>query len=128
MLTNYNFTCKEISWTSPMVINGGGNFDTQDLRSYLDSVRQQAMGVVSLGKIVITDRLHGAIVSYMAGKGVVYIDNLSNKTQNTLMTSFKGLEDKCLGKNNDPGFRSALGEIDDIIHTTTEMLKSNVGL
>ena len=127
-LAFYNLTCKEITWSWPMVINNGSDFDTQDIRSYLDSVWKQASGVVSLGKVVITDRLHGVIVSYMAGKGVVYIENLSNKTQNTLATSFNGLEDKCLGENKDPGFKSALGEIDDIVSKTLEMLKNIVGL
>ena len=51
-------------------------------------------------------------------------DYISNKTQNTLSTSFKGLDDKCLGELNDPGLRSAEGKIDDIVDKTMKMLKN----
>ena len=39
--------------------------------------------------MIVTDRLHGVILGYLAGKTVLYFDNNYGKIEKTLLTSFK---------------------------------------
>jgi len=47
-----------------------------------------ALDTVNLGHILVSDRLHGAILSFLAGKPVVYIDNSYKKLSNVFSTAF----------------------------------------
>ena len=49
---------------------------------------QMAMDTVSLGQLIVSDRLHGALLAFLAGKPVVYIDNKYKKLSNVFSTAF----------------------------------------
>jgi exopolysaccharide biosynthesis predicted pyruvyltransferase EpsI len=55
--------------------------------------------LLSLGKVVVCDRLHAAILAYLAGLPFVYIDQVSGKITKTLGTAFDGMEDCMDGEN-----------------------------
>jgi len=48
-----------------------------------------AIELLSLGKVVVCDRLHAAILSYLSGLPFVYIDQVSGKISKTLKTAFE---------------------------------------
>ena len=114
-----NISCMTISWLSPSVyplsVNNG-------IREYLDSVLLQATGVVSKGRVVISDRLHGAVVSYLSGRGVVYLENKSRKTQGVLSTAFSGLSTNC-SLDSDSSILPASNDVSDIVNKTITVLK-----
>ena len=105
VLIKMNHSCSLITWISPII---SPLIRSRGPREYWMSVRDQAFGVISLGLVVITDRLHGAVISYIAGRGVVYLDSISNKTVGVLKTAFGDNVKKCTegvgvfrGNNND---------------------------
>ncbi len=63
-----------------------------------------AVRLVSLGKIVIVDRLHGSIFSYLSGRPFIYIDQITGKITKALNVAFpesKSGPDSCdNGKNS----------------------------
>jgi hypothetical protein len=48
-----------------------------------------AIELLSLGKVVVCDRLHAAILSYLVGLPFVYIDQVSGKITKTLSVAFQ---------------------------------------
>jgi exopolysaccharide biosynthesis predicted pyruvyltransferase EpsI len=54
-----------------------------------------AIELLSLGTVVVCDRLHAAILSYLAGLPFVYLDQTSGKLTKTLTTAFSD-SDGCL--------------------------------
>lgn len=58
-------TCRTVQWGDPVVYPTD---KTQGMSSLLTSSYRQALGVVSLGRVVVTDRLHGFIMSYLSGR------------------------------------------------------------
>ncbi|KAK1737187.1 hypothetical protein QTG54_012054 [Skeletonema marinoi] len=52
-----------------------------------------AVELLGLGKIVIVDRLHAGILSYLSGLDFIYIDNISQKLTKTLSTAFERREE-----------------------------------
>jgi exopolysaccharide biosynthesis predicted pyruvyltransferase EpsI len=54
--------------------------------------------LLSLGKIVICDRLHAAILCYLTGLPFVYIDQISGKISNTFRVAFEQMEDCANGE------------------------------
>ena len=55
-------TCKPIAWLTPLTTRIDR---TRGMPEFLLSCLQQATGALSLGRVVITDRLHGTLVSYL---------------------------------------------------------------
>ena len=51
--------------------------------------------LLSLGKVVVCDRLHASILSYISGLPFVYLDQISQKVTKTLTTAFADSEN-CL--------------------------------
>ena len=49
---------------------------------------QNSIKLLSLGKVVLCDRLHSSILSYISGLPFAYMDQVSNKTSNTLGAAF----------------------------------------
>lgn len=62
-------------------------FDTTDT-FFTDS----AIQLLSLGKVVVCDRLHAAVLAYLSGLPFVYIDQVSGKVTKTLTAAFEGTE------------------------------------
>lgn len=52
--------------------------------------QEMAAKMISLGKIVIVDRLHGSIFSYLYGKPFIFLDQLTGKITNTFDVAFNG--------------------------------------
>ena len=48
-----------------------------------------AIQLLSLGKVVVCDRLHAAILSYLSGLPLVYLDQVSGKLTKTLSAAFE---------------------------------------
>jgi exopolysaccharide biosynthesis predicted pyruvyltransferase EpsI len=59
-------------------------FETNDI-FFTDT----AIRLLSLGKVVIADRLHAAILSYLSGIPFIYLDNVSGKINQTLQVAFE---------------------------------------
>ncbi|GMH34145.1 hypothetical protein BSKO_01979 [Bryopsis sp. KO-2023] len=57
-----------------------------------------AMNVLSQGKVVITNRLHGSIVSTLMGKRLFYVDTKERKLKNVRNTAFSKSK-HCAGEN-----------------------------
>jgi exopolysaccharide biosynthesis predicted pyruvyltransferase EpsI len=58
---------------------------------------QTSVKLLSMGKIVICDRLHAAILAYLSGIPFVYLDQVSSKLTNTLrvaLSSGEGCKDE----------------------------------
>ncbi|GAX21541.1 hypothetical protein FisN_6Hh432 [Fistulifera solaris] len=53
---------------------------------------ESAIQMLSLGKVVICDRLHAAILSYLSGIPFVYIDQATAKISSTLEVAFESWE------------------------------------
>lgn len=53
---------------------------------------ETAIQLVSLGKVVICDRLHAAILSYLTGLPFVYINQSTGKLEKTLRVAFESWE------------------------------------
>jgi len=62
------------------------------LKEYLFS--DSAIKLLSLGRVVVGDRLHAAVLAYLSGLTVVYIDQKTKKISKTLGVAFESL-DKC---------------------------------
>jgi hypothetical protein len=56
---------------------------------------ETSIELLSLGKVVVCDRLHAAILSYLTGLPFVYIDQVSGKVTKTLTAALNGT-DGCL--------------------------------
>ena len=56
--------------------------------------------LLSLGKIVVCDRLHAAILSYLVGLPFVYIDQVSGKITKTFSVAFNNTANSAVGSNN----------------------------
>ena len=90
-------SCRSHTWMNPLVAHCP---KYKTIRQYLHCTASQAFGVLSKGRIVVTDRLHGALVSYLGNRGVVYIESVSNKTIGVFKTAFSGREDLCIHSDN----------------------------
>lgn len=59
---------------------------------YSDIGVQLAISTVSIGELIVTDRLHGAILAFLLGKTVIYIDNSYKKLASVFNTAFRNKE------------------------------------
>ena len=50
---------------------------------------QLAISTLSIGELIVTDRLHGAILGFLMGKTVIYIDNTYHKLSAVFNTAFQ---------------------------------------
>lgn len=57
---------------------------------------ETAIQLLSLGKVVVCDRLHAAVLAYESGLPFVYIDQVSGKITKTLGGAFDGLDSNCM--------------------------------
>ena len=112
-----NHTCSLISWAKPSLFPP---VKSRGPREYWESTRKQALGVVSLGLVVVTDRLHGVIVSYIAGRGVVYLDSVSSKTVGVLKTAFGEDTTKCTEATG--VFRGTVGNVSDVAQKASQLV------
>ena len=71
---SFNITCTSAQWLNSKIVKLEYH---RGKREYLRSALEQALAVSSIGKIVLTDRLHGTVVPYLAQIGVVYIESIS---------------------------------------------------
>lgn len=77
------FSSLVVDWSNRLEI-----FDTKD-----EFFTTTSIELLSLGKVVICDRLHAAILCYLVGLPFVYIDQVSGKITKTLGVAFDGVED-----------------------------------
>ena len=73
-----NVTFRVVDWNDRLEI-----FDSNDIFNVTSAIE-----LLSLGSVVVCDRLHAAILSYLAGLPFVYLDQTSGKLTKTLSTAF----------------------------------------
>lgn len=78
-------TFKIVDWHDRLKL-----FDTK--RDFVFS--HDAIQLVSMGKVIVADRLHATILAYLSGVPVVYIDQLTGKISKALDVAF-GVWDGC---------------------------------
>ena len=97
------------------------------MAAFLKTCTQQAVGVVSRGRVVVTDRLHGTIMSYLSGRPVVYIENLTNKTSGVTSAAFGESWEECMSENT--RVLQARGKgvtgINDIVNKAIRLVKQS---
>ena len=123
------YTCEVIQWVTPVVYNISRN----DMSSFLKTCTQQAVGIVSRGRVVVTDRLHGTIMSYLSGRSIVYIENLTNKTTGVTSAAFGESLGGCMSEETRVLQAEGKGQdgINDIVNkavTLAEQSKRDDGL
>ena len=62
--------------------------EESDHAYYSDIGVQLAISTISIGELIVTDRLHGAILGFLMGKTVIYIDNAYRKLSSVFNTAF----------------------------------------
>ena len=82
MLPKEDMTFKIVDWSDREKIFGSTDPFFTDT----------SIELLSLGKIVVCDRLHAAILAYLAGLPFVYIDQVSGKVTKTLTAAFEEVE------------------------------------
>ena len=117
------YTCEVIQWVTPTVYK----ISRSNMAVFLKSCTQQAVGVVSRGRVVVTDRLHGTIMSYLSGRSIVYIENLTNKTVGVTSAAFGESWMECMGA--DTRVLQARGKgmigINDIVNKAIKLVKQS---
>jgi exopolysaccharide biosynthesis predicted pyruvyltransferase EpsI len=119
-ITKTNLSCNVVDWLNPRFVSLRSDNGIHD---YISSAHSQAFGVLSSGRVVVTDRLHGTLVSYFANRGVIVIDNLSKKTYGVLSTGFKSLEEICL-RSDETFVYVTSNDINDIVNNTLNVYKA----
>jgi exopolysaccharide biosynthesis predicted pyruvyltransferase EpsI len=100
MLPKADMTFEIVDWPDRLEI-----FHTTDY-----FFTNSAIELLSLGKVVVCDRLHASILSYLSGIPFVYIDQVSGKITKTLSASL-GSFDGCMeGKQGKWGKAKSLEE------------------
>jgi len=87
LLPKPGLTFKIVDWSNRLAM-----FDTTDYFFTNSSIE-----LLSLGKVVVCDRLHAAILTYLSGIPFVYIDQVSGKITKTLSAAFDDIG-VCLDK------------------------------
>lgn len=62
---------------------------------------RDAIQLVSMGKVIVADRLHATILAYLSGAPVVYLDQLTGKISKSLGVAFdawEGCQDETAGR------------------------------
>mmetsp|Transcript_8039 Transcript_8039/g.22928 ORF Transcript_8039/g.22928 Transcript_8039/m.22928 type:complete len:525 (+) Transcript_8039:129-1703(+) len=83
LLPRPELTYKVVDWNDRLDI-----FGTHGDPYFTDT----AIELLSLGKVVVCDRLHAAILSYLVGIPFVYIDQVTGKATKVLRVAFDGLD------------------------------------
>ena len=117
------YTCEVIQWVTPVVYK----ISRYDMASFLKTCTQQAVGVLSMGRVVVTDRLHGTIMSYLSGRSIVYIENLTNKTTGVTSTAFGDSLAECMSEGTkvlQAQGKGAVG-INDIVNKAIKLVRQS---
>ena len=85
MLPKEDMTFRIVDWPDRLQI-----FSSRD-----EFFTDTSIELLSLGKVVVCDRLHAAILSYLVGLPFVFIDQISGKISKTFRGTFEGI-DGCL--------------------------------
>ena len=121
-------SCKSVTWTSPTVAHILRNPQLDERLRWAQSwAMDQAFGVLSMGRVVVTDRLYGSIVSYLLNRGVVYIETKTNETAEAFAAAFSGIEHICI--HSDDSVVSSSNILSDIVKKTAfvyDLIYSNL--
>lgn len=85
------YTCAIGDWGTGSKINRHkGTTEGTDVTGYFSDIGLQlAISTISIGELIVTDRLHAAILGFLCGKTVIYIDNTYKKLTQVFSTAFK---------------------------------------
>ena len=124
-----NYSCIVVSWHHPQFVKP--NFKEGKM-VYLTSVLNQARAISSLGKVTITDRLHGTIVPYLSQRAVIFLESTSKKSSGVLQTALgdinvtfaENVSDVRNCYSGDYALIAATPNRKDVIMKVLELLKS----
>ena len=77
-------TFKIVDWNDRLEI-----FNSQD-----HLFTETSIQLLSLGRVVVCDRLHASILSYLSGQPFVYIDQMTGKISKALSVALEGCDDE----------------------------------
>jgi exopolysaccharide biosynthesis predicted pyruvyltransferase EpsI len=93
--------------------------------NYAEIGVQMGIGTISLGEVIITDRLQAVILGFLTGKNVVYIDTSSKKIGNVLATAFDGTSCNPL-RNSQFGITEVISsDLSKIVSTAVTFIKDH---
>lgn len=114
------FTCAVGDW-------GSGTSDIQRENevgaTFADLGIESAIETISLGQLIITDRLHGAVFAFLSGKSVIYVDNTYDKISQSLSTAF-GFASSCSNEEK-MGVFEISEDVDDVVSYVVKYLKKH---
>ena len=127
-IMTFNYSCIDVGWDT---LAQGIPLNFSSPQDLWRSAVQRGTSVVSIGRVMITDRLHGTVLSYLTGIGVVYIENLSKKTSGVLKVAFgcgnqaseNSSDTGCPCMYSDPMLVQSYNDLNDIVARTREMLE-----
>ena len=90
--------------------------------TYADIGLQIALSTVSHGEVIISDRLHGVLLSFLAGKTVIYVDNAYKKLSHVFYTAFRN-KNECANTDDLGVYDAEANTVEDIIKTAIAVLK-----
>lgn len=109
ILPSGGMTFRIVDWQDRLEI-----FDTKDY-----FFTESAIELLSLGKIVVCDRLHATILSYLCGIPFVYIDQVSGKITKTLSAAFKKI-DGCM--DGERGRWARASNLEEALQIASDMI------
>jgi exopolysaccharide biosynthesis predicted pyruvyltransferase EpsI len=93
--------------------------------NYAEIGVQMGIGTISLGEVIVTDRLQAVILGFLAGKNVIYIDTASKKIGNVLSTAFDGTDCANLRKSEFGITEVITTNINQIVDVATGIIKAH---
>lgn len=92
-ISKKGYTCAIGDWGTGSKIKTrkhGSSPDPEDATGYVSDIGVQvAISTISIGELIVTDHLHGAILAFLMGKTVVYIDNSYKKLHAVFESAFR---------------------------------------
>lgn len=110
-LKRSNMTFTMVDWPDRLE-----KFDSQDILFTHTSIQ-----LLSLGKVVIADRLHASILAYLTGLPFVYLDQSTNKLTKTLSAAFDSWPDGC--HNNETSLWSKATNLDEALEKAVHYIE-----
>jgi len=89
-ITRKGYTCSTGDWGSGTTMRRHSSADGEFSPNHAEIGVQIALGTISIGEVIVTDRLHAVLLSFLAGKWVIYVDTPSKKIGGVLQTAFSG--------------------------------------
>ena len=98
-----------------------GHRADEDVSTFTEIGLEVALESISKGELIVTDRLHGALFAFLAGKYVIYVDNVYDKITQSLSAAFDH-SDHCSNEET-LGVFEVSENIDEIVTSVLKYLR-----